>query len=572
MNENRREAFERLDSIADSLDEQILQRVSALVDAQGVDEQPWLILGCSDGMGLNTLIAALEARVLKHALGVYWEPEHFLQRNEDGTPVSPVHMARVENADALSEWARQRYGAEVEVEYANVILTPSRGLKGEPKGEVAELPQNLVDAFENVRERAPGDAVVINSVAFGKWISPRQDEAPITVPSVDFEGRIVEMSTKKYHPKGYEETLDTMGRNHRALLEAIVDRGWLGPRSLTAFYTWAGGSQNVESLEGIYGRAALGDAKLIAERDVARFRMEHPIDEYGAHAIVRLPAFLSAALMGIPGGGLFGLVSRHMLTEKGEFDDMPALASKMIRKLFGPEWVRENPISQIELDLAECLWIDEISANVEEAHRRIEAYDGDFPIDADRSAQLLDGLVPVHYRSILSRFRPGESNSALEFRCRADELTWGLPRRIFDALDLSQSTPTFERLSWSVSLPGEVHLQLWRGKERIDYLGSVDGREVVEGYCELGKPPESLEVDPAEIGTPVERFDGENEAADEVLAMAGGLSGSPTEIETRLASAMPTWPIVAYRRDEPGGTRFTIVDNKARVLAQMITR
>jgi hypothetical protein len=402
----------RLKSISAALDTSQLAPAKTFEHGEKATRQPWLVAGCSDGIGLQTVIAAIDAGVLRYGLGIYWEPPHFLELRDDGTPVSPVHYARYQNALALPRYASER-GAQLTVTAADCIMSPRRGLKGEVKEPAGPFNPEIIEAFEPVRAAAPADdAIVINSVAFGKWICPREGHDPISVPSVDFDGQLVVTKTKSFHARGYEETLDTMGRNHGLLLEAVRERGWLGPDSLTAFFTWAGGSQNIDVLEGIYGKGALGDAKVIAESDTAAFRLEHGLD-LGAHAIVRLPAFLSAALMGIPGGGLFGLISRHYLEQRGCFDDMPTLASRMIRRLFGPEWARENPIAQVELDMQECLHIEGIKADVNEAYRRIAAHraglpadEADEPIPVSKSRELLRGVAPENFPELLARFRP----------------------------------------------------------------------------------------------------------------------------------------------------------------------
>src|SRR5699024_5865144 len=119
-------------------------------------------------------------------------------------------------------------------------------LKGDIKETAPDFPAEVARAFERVQGKAPKkDAVFIDSVAFGKWICPRQGHDPIEAPSVDFEGRIISTRTKGFHPRGYQETLDTMGRNHAQLIASMVDFGWLGTGALSAFFTWAGGSQNV---------------------------------------------------------------------------------------------------------------------------------------------------------------------------------------------------------------------------------------------------------------------------------------------------------------------------------------
>lgn len=399
-------AHERLNTISRQLNKTALNEVLGFKDAAHAPDQVWFVAGVSDGMGLATVVAAIEAGLLKHGVGVYWEPPHLLEVNSDGTPVSPIHRARLENAQALEAFAKER-GANFKVISADVILAPGRDLKGQQKGEVKPLPAEIVSAVEAARAAAPvKDIIFINSVAFGKWMCPREGQDAIRTPTVDFEGCIVESQTKPYHVRGYEETLDTMGRNHIWMVEDIRGRGWLGPKSVSAFFTWAGGSQNVASLEGIYGKGALGDAKMIAEADVTRFRLEHGLT-FGAHAIVRLPAFLSAALMGIPGGGLFGLVSRRILEQEGAFDDIPELASKMVRLMFGPEWIRENPLSQVELDHGECLYLDVINAAMANVQQRIEQEmesGAAMPFSPALSRRVLNGFAPEGWQQMLKKF------------------------------------------------------------------------------------------------------------------------------------------------------------------------
>ena len=243
--ENVAAGMERLDAIVDSFDASLLDAVDEAAFAERGEEQPWLIAGVSDGMGLHVTLAALEAGLIEQGVGVYFEPDALLKLEDDGEPVSPVHWARYQNALALEEFARQR-GADVTVLQSDMLLAPRRGLKGDVKGDIPDFPSDVREAVEEARAKAPLDDVVfIDSVAFGKWICPREGNEPVEVPSVDFEGRVISTRTKKYHPRGYNETIDTMGRNHRRLLEKCRELGWLGEEALTAFFTWVGGAQNV---------------------------------------------------------------------------------------------------------------------------------------------------------------------------------------------------------------------------------------------------------------------------------------------------------------------------------------
>ena len=554
--ENIAAGMERIEELVGQFDEDLLDGASDSEFADRARKQPWLIAGVSDGMGLRVTLAAIEAGLVERGVGVYFEPPALMELDSEGKPLSPVHWARYQNALALEEYAAEK-GVDFEVLQSDMILAPQRGLKGDVKGEPPDFPEDVRESFNRMRDEAPvSDAVFIDSVAFGKWICPREGNDAVEVPSVDFEGQIVSTKTKKYHVRGYEETLDTMGRNHGRLLEKMREFGWLGDQALTAFFTWAGGSQNVEVLEGIYGRGSLGDAKIIAEKDVVEFRLEHGRD-LGDHAIVRLPAFLSAALMAIPGGGLFGLVSRKTLQDKGVYRDMPELAIRMLRRLFDTEWVRNNPIAQLELDSNEVLHLPEISSKVEEAHREIEAYrekqaedKRTKPIPPEKSAELLEGFVPWNYRQILGRFRPedegaGESDFEMdrvdgpfresfhapvadgfaaalaEMREMLDassaegEATWIRDR--FEAVD---SDGEGARIDESSTIRGFVRLE-GVGSERVTFSRTLygdDGRRIGEGETIIGFDSRPSDDDDEWLGEPAgSRFDIDESASDAFL-------------------------------------------------------
>lgn len=416
-------ALTRLERIAASLDPRVIAEIRAMDAARAAAAQPWFIAGVSDGMGLHTAIAAIEAGVLKRGLGVYWEPSHLLENDGQGRPVSPIHRARVENAAALVAFAERR-GVSFQTVFANCIIAPERDLKGQPKGDVAPLPEAILNALG-----APNaDLIFINSVAFGKWMCPREGMEPRTAPMLGFDGTLSFASTKPFHARGYQETLDTMGRNHAWMLDALQAQGYLGPKSLSAFFTWAGGSQRVSSLEGIYGKGALGDAKLIAEAEIARRRIEEA-GKFGKHAVVRLPAFLSAALMGIPGGGFFGMLSRRILEQNQCFEGMPELAGRMVREFFGAEWLAENPISQIELDHAECLYLDTINAAVADGTARLGrlASEPGQVLDAAAVSREFSDLFPPNFEALLRGMTPEAPLEVSTMTTTAEALRRGLP-------------------------------------------------------------------------------------------------------------------------------------------------
>lgn len=459
-------ALTRLERIAASLDPRVIAEIRQMSAANAAAMQPWFIAGVSDGMGLHTAIAAIESGVMKRGVGVYWEPAHLLELTAEGLPVSPIHRARVEHANALVEFA-QRRGVVFSTVFSNCILAPERDLKGQVKGGVAELPEDIVSALGV----PTGDLIFINSVAFGKWMCPREGVEPRRAPVLGFDGSLSWGMGKPYHPRGYQETLDTMGRNHAWMLDDLRTRGYLGPKSLSAFFTWAGGSQRVSSLEGIYGKGALGDAKMLAEADIVRRRLEEG-GRFGQHAVVRLPAFLSAALMGIPGGGFFGMISRRILEQNHCFEGMPELAGRMVREFFGTEWLSENPISQIELDHAECLYIETINAAVAEGTKRLERVEAScLPVLADQVSKSFGDLFPSNADALLKAMIPGEPVSVESMEMASTSFRRGLP----DVLGCwAKST-----VVWGGLVSGRLECHVSRFEDGVVVEGFQEGRWVM---------------------------------------------------------------------------------------------
>lgn len=500
-------ALTRLERIAASLDPRVIAEIRQLPGTKEASHQPWFIAGVSDGMGLHTAIAAIEAGAMKRCVGVYWEPAHLLERNAEGVPVSAIHRARVEHANALVEFARRR-GVAFQTVFSNCILAPERDLKGHPRGDVGHLPEEILTALGPPTQ----DLVFINSVAFGKWMCPREGGEPRRAPVLGFDGSLSWGTTKPYHARGYQETLDTMGRNHAWMLDALQTQGYMGPKSLSAFFTWAGGSQRVSSLEGIYGKGALGDAKLLAEADIVRRRLEEG-GRFGKHAVVRLPAFLSAALMGIPGGGFFGMISRRILEQNQCFEGMPELAGRMIREFFGNEWISENPISQIELDHAECLHIDTINAAVAEGTCRLEAVDESLlPVLATEVAKRFGDLFPPRGDVLLRAMIPGEPQTVEPLQLGADVFRKGLPETLGS---WARST-----VVWGDDVEGILTCQVSRFADGIVVEGFRDGRWVMTA---TGSDT-TFDVRPEELGQPS-------------AVVAPTLESLPEELQGLVASA-----------------------------------
>jgi hypothetical protein len=509
----RDSALTRLERLAASLTPSVIAQTKSFARTHEAAGQPWFIAGVSDGMGLHTAIAAIESGALKTGVGVYWEPPHLLEFDDAGLPVSPIHRARVEHANALEEFARRR-GVEFKTVFSNCILAPERDLKGQPKGSVSDMPAEILAALG----RAEGNLIFINSVAFGKWMCPREGASASRAPMIGFDGTLDWASGKPYHARGYQETLDTMGRNHGWMLDALKEHGFLGPRSLSAFFTWAGGSQRVSSLEGIYGKGALGDAKMLAEAEVVRRRLDED-GALGVHAVVRLPAFLSAALMGIPGGGFFGMISRRVLETHGCFEGMPELASRMVREFFGSEWISENPISQIELDHAECLHLDEINDRVAEGTQRLEAMQEGLPVSAAQVSLRFADLFPDQHTRLLASMIPSEPTHVVEVELPIEALSEGLPDFVFEAVEITR--PTFiSVIMGSLDVSGNVTAKVSRFSDHVVVEAFSNGRWIASatGVSRvLGGRPEDL-------GTPIGN-------------LKPGIQGLPAEIREAVARA-----------------------------------
>ncbi|MCC6273348.1 MAG: hypothetical protein IT572_07760 [Deltaproteobacteria bacterium] len=354
---------------------------------------PWFIAGVSDGMGLHSAVALMEAGV-RHLVGGFYEPEALIRME------SPVHLGRLANVEGLRLFARER-GVDFQVFYQDLVL-PQHGKETRP------FPAELREAIQEAQRRAGMNELnFVNSIAFARWISPSPGvEQRQGIPSLDLEGRVVLMNMRPYQAKGYEGTLDSMGRNHGALLTALGEH--FGPASTSFFFTWAGGSQNRRILHGVYGGGALGHAKEIGEVAALRHHLQSQDAGFarGYHKIVRFPDFPSFALFGIPGGGAFGMVARHVLEGHGCYADMGELAPRAYIEAFGGEHNLRNPAAQIELDVPESYHLPEIRRNLQTFYDRVAEYrrqhpewDGSQPLDLETSRELLRGLVGEDYVS-----------------------------------------------------------------------------------------------------------------------------------------------------------------------------
>jgi len=354
---------------------------------------PWFIAGVSDGMGLHSAVALMEAGV-RHMVGGFYEPEALIRME------SPIHLGRLANVEGLRLLARER-GVDFQAFYQDLVL-PQHGK------ETRSFPAELRAAIQEAQRRAGMQELnFVNSIAFARWISPSPGvEQRQGIPSLDLEGRVVLTNMRPYQAKGYEGTLDSMGRNHGALLEALGEH--FGPESTSFFFTWAGGSQNRRILHGVYGGGVLGHAKEIGEVAALRHHLQSQDAGFarGYHKIVRFPDFPSFALFGIPGGGAFGMIARHVLEGHGCYADMGELAPRAYLEAFGGEHNLRNPAAQIELDVPESYHLPEIRRNLQTFYDRVAEYrrehpewDGSQPLDLETSRELLRGLVGEDYVS-----------------------------------------------------------------------------------------------------------------------------------------------------------------------------
>jgi hypothetical protein len=175
---------------------------------------------------------------------------------------------------------------------------------------------------------------------------------------------------------GHAGTLIPMGENIGAIWRE--HQAYYGPRSLSLMATWAGGSQNIEVLPGIYGGGYLGMGKQIGETATLDAHMASRAAGYaqGHFKVVRLPAFNSRALWMIPGGPLMGLISKRVLDNASPpnnplYKDLTDLAPEVHYKIRSGIHQREHPLAQIELDSAENTFMPEIKRGLDMIYQRV---------------------------------------------------------------------------------------------------------------------------------------------------------------------------------------------------------
>jgi len=248
-----------------------------------------------------------------------------------------------------------------------------------------------------------------NNIAFAKRMTPAKGVVPPQdIAGVNAQGQIVLQNMYPYSPKSFQITVDNMGRNHGLLLHGLEE--FFGPQSTTWFPTWAGGSQNIRFFQGIYGQGSLGAAKVRAETDTVRFHLKSEAQGYalGQHRVVRYPAFLSHALLGIPGGGSFGLISRTILEKYGRYQGPNRLAPRALIQTYDGTLNTDHPFAGIELDAGETAFMPEIGEVWMQFQDRVKLYredhpewDGSQPLDLETSRELLAPFVAENYEEFL---------------------------------------------------------------------------------------------------------------------------------------------------------------------------
>ncbi|MDX1387061.1 MAG: hypothetical protein R3257_05680 [bacterium] len=384
--------YQMVEKALDTMDPQDLARLRKIAEQR--PDQPWVMAGVSDGMGFQSTVALLASGMIRHGVGIFYEPPTLLKL---GSEVHQARLARVEGLRIMVD----KLGVDFPIFYEDVVL-PRWGHPEGPK----PFPAAVMEGIEASQQKAAiPDINFVNSIAFARWISPSPGvEQRTGIPSVDLEGRVILMDMKPYREKQYEGTLDSMGRNHGVLLEALKER--FGPQSLSLFYTWAGGSQNFRILHGVYGGSSLGHAKEIGETDTVKFHLMSMAEQmsYGAHKVVRFPDFISHALFGIPGGGAFGLIAHHVLRNRSAYQGVPQLAARAFIEAFDGTHNLRNPLAQIELDNQETAFMkDGIEPLLDQFYRNVARYRKEHPewegkaLDLETSRKLLGGLAAKDY-------------------------------------------------------------------------------------------------------------------------------------------------------------------------------
>jgi hypothetical protein len=326
--------------------------------------QPWLIGGISDGLGLSFTTALIEAGA-KHLVGVYLESKGFLAKN------SPPHLGRLANVEGLRIFAQQRG-----VHFAPFFADLLQGVDGE-----------IQKALYAIRGFQDDRLIFINSMAGPNWVSPGPGGEPLKdVPSIDLEGNVVLMNMHPYHPKRYDDTVYNLGKSHGVILRSLQKE--FGRNSVSLYLTWRRGSQNwgeephlrsgpagVDE-SGAYSDKSPGHAKAAGEAEALRYHLMSAEQSFafGYHKVIGAPSVPTVSLFGTPGGGIFGLTARHVLEAHGRYLSIAQIPPLALIRAFGGEHNLANPAAQIELDNAETFYFSEIAQKIRAFNRRARFY------------------------------------------------------------------------------------------------------------------------------------------------------------------------------------------------------
>jgi hypothetical protein len=324
-------------------------------------------LGVSSGNGLHSAIQEIAFAKLRRGIGVFFEPLMLVGTNK------PVQISALENVEGLRVLAAE-HGVDYPLLYTDAVL---------PQGDRTVRKLSPKYHAELQRQRADAqipDIKITNSVAFSLHIGPLPGViASPYVPSLNFmkEGLLEMVRLKEPNDeKGRVGTLIPMGENIGAIWQE--HQPYYGPRSLSLMATWAGGSQNIEVLPGIYGGGYLGKGKQIGELATLEAHLASKAKGYaqGHFKVVRLPAFNSRALWMIPGGPFMGLISKRVLDgastpEKPLYKDLTDLVPEVFYKINSGVHQREHPLAQIEVDAAENVYMPEIKQGLDSIYQRV---------------------------------------------------------------------------------------------------------------------------------------------------------------------------------------------------------
>jgi NAD(P)-dependent dehydrogenase (short-subunit alcohol dehydrogenase family)/acyl dehydratase len=371
------------------MDPALLSETARFASTSEVSRQTNSLLGSSDGYGFLTFTAALATGAFRHGIANFFVDPRIVR----GSPEAPKYASRQFSNIYGLEILNEAMGARLESVNASTILTPFE------KPVFNPLSSEYLEAVGRIRAEAPLQAInLINSIAWAPYMGPAPGGVQLKrVPDINENGQVLLTKTKEFDQAAYEGTLRTMGLNHLALLAA--HQRFFGPETKTIGYTWVGGSQDIWTMAGSYGRAALGNSKDLMELGALLMHL-HSLQNggsYGAHLIAELPYAKTAASSQIAGAPSLGHFQQKVLLQNNAFRSTPNLALDLIHRLVSGRLNLGNPRTSIVLDSHEKLHSAEISQDHIAFIIRVARYAQEHPewdgslLPKDISQKLIEG-------------------------------------------------------------------------------------------------------------------------------------------------------------------------------------